>query len=650
MLKILKPILLFTVYLFIGMCCLFVPEHVHALPSNQIIGASSHVSSQTETIEVQTVNKPQFYVLKLDHPKRIVFTIRDSFFRGIHYSEPIPGKKATGLRLSQNTRNQARLVIDLAEDTNYRTNIEKLTNDRYLLKIDIPAEKKLSIHPVLITRLEAFQAPASAVSGSPVEKRIFQHIIPSPLLEISSDPQTGKVLSSQSHDKTLVMLESSVFDDPVFDETSDLDAIKKPLNFSGLIQTRSSADSDHDRANENKTSVKNRSILKADYKNRLTLSVLSDYLYFGSPNQTDDYTIDLYEAYARYRSSFLDISIGKQIKRWGKTDQISPVDTLNPENLTEFIIPSYDERKIPVWMADLVFKKNDFFIEGVFIPFFEPSKFDYFGTDWAIFSHLKEDIIDSSLPSFLKSYFNAIDGNETQPDNGPDSFEYAMRMGGTIQQLDFAFTYHCAIEDLPYFDNFPVKNISVENSSSIQNLISNPGGIILTDEKIQTSYLKTHNIGFEFETIVSDLGFRGEAAWKDKESFLTQSFTSVRNQTLFWILGADYTSSDNWYINLQFGHQHIADYDDSILFFDKDNYYVIGEINKDLISDWLNASVQYTLILNDNSYYVSPRLAYTYIKNLELTLGVNFFEGPQNSIFGRYDENDQVFVDLTYYF
>ncbi|WP_148278111.1 DUF1302 family protein [Desulfobacula toluolica] len=462
-------------------------------------------------------------------------------------------------------------------------------------------------------------------------------------------------IHAQPSNKTIqpsfdITAQNETLEESIFDETEDIKHKKTELNFSGSLILRPSIDMDHDKTNENKTSFKNKIILEANYKKKFVISGISDYLFFGSQNETDDYDINFYELYFKHRINYFNISVGKQIKRWGKTDQISPIDTLNPENTTEFIIPSYDERKIPVWMADVVFKKNIFFIECVLIPFFEPSKFNYFGTDWATFSHLKEDIKDSSLPSTLKSYFDSIKINETEPNDNVDSFEYALRVGGTIQQLDFGFTYHHAFEDLPCFKSFPVKNLSLENPNSIQSLLSNPGNLTLTNEKIEATYLRSNIFDFEFETIVSDLGIRGEAVWKDNESFLTRSFTSLRNPTFFWIIGADYTSSNNWYFNLQFAHQHISNYDASTLFFDRDTYSLIGEINKDLFSDWLNAVVQYTIILNDGSYYVSPRLVSTHIKNLEVTLGLNLFEGSDNSILGRYDVNDQVFIDLKYYF
>ena len=240
--------------------------------------------------------------------------------------------------------------------------------------------------------------------------------------------------------------------------------------------------------------------------------------------------------------------------------------------------------------------------------------------------------------------------NETKPEPGTDSFEYAVRVGGTIDRFDWGFTYHYAVEDLPFIKSFPVKNLSLKNFDSIQSLISNPGNLILTDENIETTYLRSHIFGFEFETTVSDFGIRGEAVVKDNESFLTSSLTSVRNPTLFWVIGADYISHNHWYYNLQFAYQHIFDYDPSILYFGTNNCFLFGEIKKDLISDWLYAYIQFTRVLNDNSYYLSPQLKYTYIKNLEVTLGLNIFGGDYDSIMGRYDENDQLFFKLKYYF
>lgn len=428
---------------------------------------------------------------------------------------------------------------------------------------------------------------------------------------------------------------------PILDES---------ISLSGYVQGRVSKDTQGDPGHENETSFRNRVLVKADYGS-LTVSGLSDYLYFGSRDITEEYDMELHELYVRHRTGALEMSVGKQIRRWGKADQISPIDTLNPENSMEFIVPPYEERKIPIWMADLTFRKNDFFVEGVFIPFFEPSRFHYMDTDWAVFSHLKKDIQSAPLPDGLKSYFDeALGVRETEPDSGTDSFEYALRVGGTLGRVDFGFTYHYANEDLPYFKNFPVKNLALNDADDIQAALSDPAGLVLADETIETEYRRTHIAGFEFETVARAFGLRGEAVFKENESFLTGDLTSVRRPSSFWVVGLDYLGVNQWYMNLQLAHQHIFDYDPSILYLDSDNYSIIGEIRKDLGADWLTAGLQFTQMLNDGSYYLSPRLSYTYIRNLDVMLGLNIFGGDPDTIMGRYDENDQLFLNMKYHF
>jgi len=630
------------------------PIQLYALPSNKILKTAFKVTHQKEIILIQTLKKPLFKTFTDSNPDRIVLTIKDSFLPEVHHSENVFGKKIDRFRISQNTKNRTRIVVDLYSNADYQTKTTALNNGLYLLEINIPIVHDQSrITPgdkVIKPVVPAQSAPSRSIPL--VQKKAS--LIPTPPIaqKASPDkasPDKASLKTDPPDNQTVVMMDDPNLEKDIFSENGEEVQGEKALILSGSIQIRPVLDLDHEMTNENKTGFKNRAILKADYKN-ITLSAISDFLYFGGKDETHDYDIDLHEAYLKHTAGNFSFSLGKQIIRWGKTDQISPVDTLNPENVTEFILPDYEERKIPVWMAGTSFRKNDFFIEGVFIPFFEPSKFNYFGTDWALFSHLKKEINDSPLSTALKNYFNSLSVNEVEPDHDSGSFEYALRVGGTVKQLDFGVTYHYSYEDLPYFQSFPIKNLSLENPNSLESLISNSGSLGLTDENIETRFKRTNIYGFEFETIIANFGLRGEAAFKDKESFLTGSFTSVRNPTLFWVAGIDYTSLNEWYFNLQFGHQHISNYDSSILFFKRDNYSILGEIKRDVFSDWLNVSLQYTVMLSDSSYYLSPRILYSYIRSLEIIFGINLFEGSENSIFGRYNKNDQLFLDLKYYF
>ena len=59
-------------------------------------------------------------------------------------------------------------------------------------------------------------------------------------------------------------------------------------------------------------------------------SLQSDYLWFGPEHSTDEYDLDIYEGYLFHATPDWDLRLGRQIVRWGKTDQISPADNVNP--------------------------------------------------------------------------------------------------------------------------------------------------------------------------------------------------------------------------------------------------------------------------------------------------------------------------------
>ena len=624
----------------------------HALPANRLISASYVSGSTGGHVEIKTTKKNDFLMIELDQPKRLVCTIKQSYFLPVHQSSLIKSRHIKRLRISQHTREQTRVVLDLNKTDTYTIDTIQNPDNTYSLLIRFPS-KPLKLKKESSSELGPFLIAQVGLSTTQdFETRHISAIIPKEeptrisTIPLPAEKPSAPPLKAATGDLTLTTSTISNFDESIFSNTA---TEEKDLLLSGSVLVRGAADVGNNGSNEHETGLKNKTILKMSYKKKFVLSGVSDYLYFGSDNETDSYDLDLHETYYRHFFGNFTLTVGKQIKRWGKSDQISVIDTLNPQNTTEFIIPDYEERKIPVWMADIAYRKNDFFIEGFFIPFFESNEFEYFGTDWAAFTHLKDNIEDSSLPGGQKSYFSAIGINETEPDNGSDSFEVAFRVGGTVNKFDIGFSYHYANEDIPYFKSFPVKNLSVSAPGSIRDILSSPG-LSLTNESVEVEYLRSHIFGFEFETILSAFGVRGEAAFKDNESFLTQSLTSVRKPTVSWIIGADYTSADEWYLNLQFAHQHITNYDNTILIHNQDNYFILGEISKPVLSDWLAASIEGSVLLSDSSYYISPRLIYTYVQNLEVILGLNLFEGSETSLYGQYDNNDQIFINLKYFF
>jgi hypothetical protein len=453
-----------------------------------------------------------------------------------------------------------------------------------------------------------------------------------------------------------------IITDPTLEETPQkfkqkkLKSLKDNLSIRGFIQAKGAVDTNNDSANEHDYTFYNNARLEGKWtfegnRNYIFASIDSEYLWFGPYNDEEDYDLDLFEGYIFWSTNSIDLTVGKQIIRWGKTDQISPVDNVNPQDLREFIVPDYEDRKIPNWLARLRLFYKKYTIEGVYIPFFEPSRIDYFGTDWAVYQHLKEDVQDSSLltPAF-KEYVKGRYVNENIPPKTFENADWGIRLLRTISDWDLGLSYLYSWEDLPYYKSFPIKNLTLDGSASSDSLVSALAGTTNANEEIEVEYRRQHIAGFEFETIVKDFGFRGEAAYFDGQSFLTNNLTSTRKIVYHYILGVDYSGENDWYINIQFSHQIIKNYDSTILYFSRNNPSLNGEISKEFWEGYFKTALSYNFGLSENSYYLSPSVVCNYVPALDIIIGFDIFEGDPDTLMGLYDADDQIYIDFKYHF
>ncbi|MCP4672203.1 MAG: DUF1302 family protein [Desulfobacula sp.] len=610
-------------------------ENSSALPSSRVKNITFDKQQRQEIVIVFLEKLPEIKYFVLHNPERIVVDIKDAFVPQINISQETRGEAVKKIRIGQNSKDTARIILDVNKNIPYIFSIlGEMVNDKPAVKIMVSLfqkEENRILSPV-INFFDTTEANLKFME-KPIKKNAIKN------LEIQKSQEPQKLIGS------LVLFDDAMPDD-ILDQP-DKDEKESDLTISCILHVRTTLQTKEEDAVENNTSLRNRILVETKYKSMLTLSVLSDYLYFGREDETSDYDLDLYEAKWQYNEKKYGVSIGKQIIRWGKTDQFSPVDTLNPQDLREFILPEYEERKIPIWMADLNLFFDNFNLEGVFIPFFEESRIDYFDTNWSIFGHMKKELQNAPISPSLKTYFENLSVNENTPDK---EAEFALRLTTTVKNMDMGLTFHHTTEDTPYFKSFPVKNISVNGNFSPEGLTSLLDSAILTNEAIEVEYKKTNIAGLEFETIFYDFGFRGEAAWQENESFLTSSLTSTRKSTFTYILGADYTTRNNIYFNLQFAHRHISNYNPEILYFDQNTVSLLGEINKDILVDWLNACLEYNINLNNNAWYLSPQLKYTYITNLECIVGASIFSGDRDTWFGKFKDYDLLFLNIIYHF
>ena len=88
----------------------------------------------------------------------------------------------------------------------------------------------------------------------------------------------------------------------------------------------------------------------------------------------DPYNLEVREAYVQlfgFLTKNLDVTIGRQRIVWGTADKLNPTDNLNPLDLEDIL--DFGRRRGSDAINMNYYINNDFSLQGVFIPFFQPA-------------------------------------------------------------------------------------------------------------------------------------------------------------------------------------------------------------------------------------------------------------------------------------
>jgi hypothetical protein len=545
----------------------------------------------------------------LDDPKRLVLDITEARLSGPATTLPAQHPLVLSVRAAQFNSKTVRVVLDLKRDATHRIDT-------------IPSDKENAAHRIVVS-LSAMN------SATPIPKPALptppqQTVEPGIEKVHPAYPVAAAAPDAAAENKILLFGDS-----PAPDAEREEHSAWGQMDLSGFVLAKGAQEVHESGGSEQARSFRNTIRLEGKWTPPLSgadssaapgasttfllASLQSDYLWFGPEHSTDDYDLELYEGYISHATPDWDLRLGRQIVRWGKTDQISPADNVNPQDLREFFIPELEERKIPNWMARIRLFPGDVTLEGIFVPFFEENEFDFSGTTWAL----------------LGNQPNTLRIKESKPGKGLDNADLGLRTSTSLAGWDVAASYLYATEKSPRLRFEP----------------ANPAGPTL-----HADYRRQHIWAVEFETTANKFGFRGEGAYFDKQTLHTESLDSVAKPVTHSVIGVDYVGEQDWYANVQLSHQHVFAYESSILFLRRDNFYLNGEINREFWRGNTKLRLRYALDLNDGGSFLTPEAILSYYKNLELTLGANVFFGPTDSLFGRYRDNDQIFCEAKYYF
>jgi hypothetical protein len=428
--------------------------------------------------------------------------------------------------------------------------------------------------------------------------------------------------------------EDDAFGEDEPEKQSFLDKVRDTLNISGYFRSRYFRDFEKHNGREQTDEWRNdlRVQSSIDLVDSVRLELSGDARVHPVRNEDDGVTLeisdlDLWEANIQMSFGPVDLLFGQHAIRWGKSDELNPTDNFTPEDFRELINLDRAERKIPVPMAQMKIYWPEFTYEAIWQPYFTPNEGAAKESDWYF----------PAIRIFEENGF-VLDVNEPPKTIRSNVFAHRLQYRGPIIDLGISYAYH--YNQTPALHIVPPKFV--------------PGQfppIPLGPPRLRLDYHRVNSIGFEFETVIGGLGLRGEAVYTKGEPLQLSPFGRFdrdkvrRKDTSTFVIGADYTFDHDVYLNLQYSGKNIF-HQTADLLVQKYEHQVVWNVSRKFMRDRLELSFSGRYAFNPEGFFITPEIWYRVNNYMTCRLWVNVFGGDDTALFGTYNGNDQVGLEV----
>jgi hypothetical protein len=330
--------------------------------------------------------------------------------------------------------------------------------------------------------------------------------------------------------------------------------------------------------------------------------------------------IELREAFVDYVADRWDLRVGRQIIVWGKADGMAITDIICPRDYAEFFAAEYDDTRIPIDAAKWRYLGSSFDLEFIWLPRFIPAAFPSEGSPW---------FVEIEFPADVEVEYQAALEPELTLENG----EFAVKASIYTSAVDLAISCFRAWDDIP---------------TAYREVVSQGDSVRVS---LRPEYERTTFYGAELSRPWGDVVLRAEAAYFTGLRFEPADELSeemFEKDALKGMLGVDWSPGANLAISAQFVDDFILDCEEAILN-DEHTTLVTTSVSKTLFRETLELFGMAYFGLSDNDQYVRMAADYELADAFHLLAGVDFLSGDGGR-FGRYDDNDQIWLRAKYSF
>jgi len=330
----------------------------------------------------------------------------------------------------------------------------------------------------------------------------------------------------------------------------------------------------------------------------------------------DTTDLELREFYLDGEVGKVFLRLGKQQVVWGEADGLKVLDVVNPQSFREFILPRFDDSRIPLWIAKAEIPIGDAStLQLVWVPDRTYHDVPEPGSTFAF-----------SSPQLTPQPTPGVPVTVLPPDR-PSKFvadsdagiRFATFVGGWELSLNYFYHY----TDSPVFR----RTIGSEGVT------------------VSSKYERTHLIGGSFNNAFGDFVIRGEAGYSTNEFFLTNNMADVDGVTasgeFSYVVGIDWTGLSDTFLSVQFFQSVLTNSAPGTVRPDVENLITLFG-RRNFRNETITAEALLIQNIADGDGVIQAELSYDWRDNIELYLGVDLFYGTSEGIFGEFNKNDRM--------
>jgi len=300
----------------------------------------------------------------------------------------------------------------------------------------------------------------------------------------------------------------------------------------------------------------------------------------------------------------LDIRTGRLIVNWGSSDMFSPLDNFNPSS--PGISFTDISGKSGVWAVDATYYFNDItYLQTICLPHFVPS-------------FISEEYEKQLYLSMFSPLFQAqgIEINSVNITHAfPENPVWGIKLGRSFTSFDAAISYYNGY----YLNAYPETIQPVPDTS----------GIALN---LGLGYPEKSVFGFEFQGDfpgIEGATLRGDLAYIIPQPWQVQGEDILKDPYIKAVIGADYTTSFDLYLNVGFIWGFAFEEGDQC------SPYISLNARKELEDSKLTPSYLGIISLQDGSMVNSVGASYGFTDDFSITLSYVSVLGEQTSKLGQ---------------